>query len=221
MTAVIVTGSIILLFAVLLLSPVVVTLYYKDGDFGARIRYLLFYMSFSPTAVAKRAEKKAARATKKEFEKQAEEEETPQKEKKALADTVKTVWSYVKASKKGLDTLRRNLIFYKIRVNAVIAQEDAHQTAIMYGRVCTLVSTGLGVLSAIFPVREPIISIMPDFVSENTRADISLKIRISPLFIIVAAVQTLVRIIKVQKENKRKRQRVKGGKRNEPTKAYQ
>lgn len=215
MTAIIVIGCIMLFFAVLLLSPVILRFSYKGGKMSAKLQYLFFIIDFSPEKLAARTEKKSQKAVKEEYKKQKAEEEQPQKKKNAASDTIKTVWSYVKASKKGLNILRRNLVFYKIKGAVIVGGGDAAQIAESYAKYCTIAANGLSVLDTLFVVREPDIYIQPDFLSEKTRLELGFKVRISPLFPVLAGISILLGILKVMRKNKRKREKIKGGKSNE------
>lgn len=221
MTWLIVTGSILLFFAVILFSPVILRFRYKDGRLDASVRYLILLIDFSPEKLAKRAERKAARAVKKEYKKQEEEEEGGLKAEKAAADTVKTVWSLLKASKKSLNIIRRHLVFYKIRAAVVAGGEDAHKAGTNYAVYCTLIPNLISLLDALFVVREPRISILPDFLLEKTSLDIAFRVRISPWYVLSATLNILIKFLKVINADKKKRKKVKGGKRHEPTASYQ
>lgn len=229
MTALIVIGCIILFFAILLFSPVILRFSYKDGKMRAKVQYVLIIIDFSPEKLAKRAAKRAEKATKEEYKKQKAEEETEGavKKEKAASDTVKTVWSLVKASKHALDTIRRHLVIYKIKSSIVAGGGDAAQTAQNYAMYCTLVSNGLGVLDSLFVVKEPQISIRPDFLREKTCAEIAFRIRIAPWYLLCAGIDIGIKFLKVIQKNKTKRQEVKGGnsdgqnKRNKRTKQHE
>ncbi len=220
MTALIVIAAILLFFAILLFSPIVLRIYYTGGELQeACVRYFFVKIDFSPKALAKRAEKKAKHAVKDEFKKQKKHEPAeaePKKEKRALEDTIKTVWSMVKACKQGLDTLRNHIIFYKVKSTVLVGGDDAHKIALNYPRYCVLASSIIDVIALLFVLKTPKIHIEPSFLLEKTQVDISFRMRIAPWFVLVAAVQIGVNIIKVLNKNKRKRKKVKGGKRHEP-----
>lgn len=215
MTALIVIGCIILFFAVLLLSPLILLFSYRDGKLAAKVRYLFFVIDFSPEKLAKRTEKRAEKAVKEEYKKQKAEEETPRKKPKAASDTVKTVWSLLKASKKALDMIRRHLIFYKIKAIVIVGGGDAARIAQDYALYCTLAANGLSVLDTLFVVKEPDIYISPDFLRERTLLELSSRLKIRPWFLILAGTELLIEFIKVMRKNKQKRERIKGGKTNE------
>lgn len=215
MTALTVTGCILLLFTVLLFSPVILRFSYKDGKTSAKVQYLFFIIDFSPEKLASRTEKKAKKTVKEEYKKQKAEEETPQKKTKAASDTVKTVLSLIKASKKALDTIRNHLVFYKIKSVVIVGGRDAAVIAQNYAKYCTIAANGLSVLDSIFVVKEPDIYIQPDFLREKTFLELAFKMRISPWFPLSAAIGLLFEFLKVTRKNKQKREKIKGGKNNE------
>lgn len=221
MTALIVVGSILLFLLLLLLSPVVLRFSYHDGAARVSAQYLFILFDFSPEAAAERAEQKAKRAVKDEYKKQKKEGKAKAKKTEAASDTVKTVWALLKASRRALNILRRHLVFYKIRLNITVGGEDAHDIATAYGNMCALVSNGLSVLDSLFVVREPEVSIQADFLAPKTVYEARFRLRISPLFVVSAALVLLLRFIKVRNENKIKREKVKGGKHHEPANTHQ
>lgn len=215
MTALIVIGCIILFFAVLLLSPVILRFSCKGGKLGAKVQYIFFIIDFSPEELAKRAEKKAGKVVKEEYKKQEAEEGTPQKKQKAASDTVKTIWSLLKASKKGLNTIRKHLIFYKIKATVIVGGGDAAAIAKNYAAYCTIAANGLSVLDSLFVVREPDIYIQPDFLREKTLFEFEFRMKIRPWFPLSAGIEILLKFLKSMRENKQKREKIKGGKNNE------
>lgn len=217
----VITCSILLFLLILLLAPVSVRFSYQSQKIKASAHYLFVKIDFSPEAMAKRAEKKAGRAVEAEYKKQKKEEGAPAKEKKAAADTLKTIWSLVKASTSGLNILRRHLVFYKISAAIAVGGDDARITAETYGKLCLLIANSLAVLGTIFVVKEPKIAIRPDFFLEKTDFRVSLRARISPLLVLAAALNFLCRFLIVTITNKRKRKKIKGGIQHEPTTSCQ
>lgn len=219
MTALIVTGGILLFFMILLFSPIWVRFAYQGENLRASVHYLFIKIDFSPENAAKRAEKKAARELKKEYEKQKKEEETKNKKEKAAEDTIKTVWSLIKSCKKALDKIRRHIIFYKIKAAIVVGGDEARKIALNYATFCALTANGIAVLDALFTVREPEIAIRPDFLLEKTCINLTFRVRIALWYVLAAALHILVRFLKVISADKQKRKKIKGGNNNE-RKAY-
>lgn len=221
MTALIVIGCILLFFAILLLSPVILRFAYQGEKVSAKLQYLFLVIDFSPEKVAKRAEKKAKKAVKQEYKKQkTEEPEEPpiKKKERAALDTVKTVWSYVKASQRAWDILRKHVVFCKIKATVIVGGGDAAKIAQDYATYCTAAANGLSALDTLFAVREPDIFIQPDFVREQTVHDLKFQVRISPLYPVWAGISALLGILKVMRQNKQKREKTKGGKKHERNK---
>lgn len=218
MTAIIVIGCILLFFAVLLFSPIVLRFSSRNGAMSFKLRYIFFIVDLSPEKLEKRKTKRAERLAKKESKKKKPKEEAQpaeEKKKKKAAVTMKTIWSYVKASKKGLDAVCRHVVIYKIKATIIAGGGDAAQIAKNYAAYCMIASNGLSVLDTLFDVKEPDIYIQPDFLREKTLFELAFRVRILPWFLLLAGVNVFSGILKIMRENKQQDDKIKGGKDNE------
>lgn len=182
MTALIITGSVLLLLLFLLLCPIRVVLSYKDGAFAAGLRYLFVAYNFSPEKMAKRTEKRAKRKIKSEDKKKAKKPKAKSGKSKSGLESAKAGWLLLKTSRHRLNRFRRHLVLSRVRIYASVGGEDAHQTAVLYAKLSATVTAALDILGMLFTVRTPKIGIAPDFRREQTAYDISLRIGIRPLF---------------------------------------
>lgn len=214
MTALIIIGSVLLLIVLLLFVPVSVRFSFRDGDWKASAHYLFLRFDFSPEALARRAAKDAEKKVtgEPEVSKKAKEKEDTQKGKPKGLDTVRLVWLMFKAS-------RRHLVIYRVRINILVAREDAHETAVAYGQMTTGVSLALAFLGEVFTLLPARVQIFPDFTREQSVYDISLRLRVIPWNVVLALRHLLIKLIKPG--NKQKRQKIKGGKQHESAKHNQ
>ena len=227
MVALIIIGAIVLLLILLLLAPVSLRLRFRSGEVFISVHYLFLSFDLSAQALQKHAEKQERKKKKKPPKPEPEEEqpaEEPEK-KKGKKETLQTVRRLLGSTPKGLAVLRRHLIVYRVKVDICVAREDAHETAIAYGRTCSFVSILLALLGELFVLRPASVQIHPDFVSGKSVYDVSLRLRISPLFVLWAGVVVLHRFLQTRHGKKRPpsgytkkrrtRHKSKGGKKHE------
>ena len=113
----------------------------------------------------------------------------------------------LKSARWGLRFLRRSLLFYGVRVYAVIAGQDARETAVRFGRISSMVYLSAEILGEIFRIREPDISIVPDFLGERTRCDMAFRLLISPAAVLVAAASVLFSYLGTKNKNAKYKKR--------------
>ena len=223
MTALIVIASILLFLLLLLLAPVSIRFSCCKGDIGLKLCYLFLRFDLSPEALAKKAERKAAKGVKKEYRAQKKEADTKADKLKGAGDTVKTVVSLLRASKGGLNLVRHNLVIYKLRLRIVVAREDAHQTAVAYGLVSTATAVALSIVGELFVLRPGNVHVSPDFTKDKSEYTVSVRARLQPLIVLIAAVKIALAYLKVVGQNKRARVRKKskGGHLHESATSHQ
>lgn len=199
---------------VLLLIPIVLSFSYRDGVLKAHIRYMFLRYDLLPRKEQKETAKKPKRESKKKRNKPKGKEEAAAKGTKAIIDMV---WSLLKASKWGLNLIRRRLLFYSIRVHILVGSPDAHQTAVKYGKIGSVVYLGEDILKQLLRIREPDIRIAPDYLSETTYCEISFKARLQPIMAATALTHLLVHYIKATQKRENKRKNIKGVRKHEST----
>jgi len=222
MTVLYILGSLVLLIFLLLLMPLSLRAGYFRGELGLSVHYLFFRVRLSDKLTEKLMSS-PEKEVKKEVKKQQKEEKTKADKTKGVLDTVKTVTSVLEASAKPLQRLRRNLVFYKVRINGLIGGEDAHTAALDYGRITGFVAVMLAVVGELFVLETPQVHLFPDFTKDSSAWDISLRIRIQPIVLLSVAVGTAAAYLRVTAKNKRDRKvkKSKGGHSNEPAASHQ
>lgn len=207
MTALIIIGAVISLLACLLLIPILVDISYKDGEFQARLRYVV--MRYNPLPGKEIAESKE-KGTKAKRQKKGKE---PPEKTRTAKETVQLVWIVLKGSRKGARILRRHLIFSKVRVRIVVGGEDAHSIAESSGKLSVAVLAALDLIGVLFVLRAPKVEITPDFLAAESKYDLSLRVSIRPWYILRAGTSVFFKFMStLQKDKKLKQQDIKGGK---------
>jgi hypothetical protein len=208
-------GAVALLL-LLLLSPAVLSFHYDDGLLKVKLRYLLFGMDLSPEALAKKAKKKAEKPEAKKKRKPEEKE----KPKKKAAVTFSDIWALFKASRRAVNVIRWNLVFYKIKVSVVVGGADAQTIGEKYAAYGLVIPRLVGLLDLVFTAVDPQVLVMPNFLREQSYWDVAFKARIAPWHVLTAARHMFVQFLRILLKNKKKREKIKGGKRHEPTASH-
>ncbi len=190
MIALIVVGSILLLFLILLLCPVTFAARYDSEEFSAKLRYLFVSISLAPSPPA--AE---------EPEPKPKPPEKKKKPEKKLANRVRGIikaWglggilSFLKelagiAVGSG-KRLFSHLLIARMTFSLRIGGGDAAVIAEQYGRACAVVYPAFAVLAGNTKCRRHHVWVAPDFTSEQTQVSFAVKLGIRPLFVLTTAV---------------------------------
>ena len=203
MVALAAIAGILLALLALLLAPVSVRAAYTAGEFRLSVHYLFLKFPILPKPEEKPEKKGRPKKDKPKKKKAAEE-----KQKKKTKWTPGLVWELVKSTRKGLNTLRRHLVFYRVEIYAAVGGSDAHKAAVAYGNLNTVVYCGLSVVGTLFPLKDVTVRLLPAFYRESTAWDVRFRVRIIPLFAAGAAIQiafaAIAAILKGKQDNKRK-----------------
>lgn len=196
----------LLLIFLLLLPSVRVHFSGMGGDMKATVYYLFLRFRVYPT---KEKPEKPKKKRRKKPDAPKEDEPPPEKKKVSPFVTFKQYKPFIHKAKKVLRALCKRLVIYKVKANIKISGADAHQTALKYAKAASFLAIFLQILSWAFTVKKPDIAISPDFLSEKSAYDISLRLRIRPVFFLIAGARLLPDYLKVSRQDKKTR---KGGK---------
>lgn len=196
MIAVYILLGILAFILLLLLMPIHGYVLYSsvNEELKVKVRYTFFpiYAYPKPEKSEKAKEKKAKKAKKKEQEKAKEEPGLPKIERMLREDGLVDTLSYLTDRAKLFGTtakkLLKALVVKSLRVNVVVASEDAAQTALDYGRICAAVYPAEAVLECLTRVRHRSIAVNPDFLKEKGETDIRIHAKILPIRILWIAV---------------------------------
>lgn len=148
------------------------------------LKYEVFPQQEKPQK-AKR-EKKSDRPTKKKpVKKTPPAAKTPEDFAKQLGVVV----DLLAAAKGALGFLIRRFRFYRIRLDMIVAREDAASTAIAYGRVNAAVYGAYAAAKNVFNLGTPEISIRPNFTAGKGDVKLEIGARLSPLAVLGAALR--------------------------------
>ncbi len=95
----------------------------------------------------------------------------------------------------ALRDVLRAVTVARLELHLRIAAEEAADTAVEYGRVCAIVFPGLAALERWLPVRRRRVTVEPDFLREQSAAQMEVRFHVRPWRLLWAAVVFLVRYL--------------------------
>ncbi len=212
-------GIIIILILLLLFCPVAVKISFDDelklsaGYFFPLIRIPL---AGSEEEDPEKARKKAEKQRKKEEKKRKKAEKNKDKAEQTEEEKKPSLFSRIKS--KGFDgiiellkelagivtsTVKKitsHLVIYKMDLELAIASEDAAQTAMNYGYVCSAVFPLISIIEQNVKKCRHRENIYPVFTKTDTEVYFVLKFRILPVFLLSALLSALFRSLKIYRE---------------------
>jgi hypothetical protein len=213
MTALIIILCLVLFFFILLLCPVTVYAHFED-ELTAKIRYLLVSYKIFP-----RPKEEKAKAEEEEKKEKTKTDETILKIKdiikqKGLSGFLSMIKEFASIATGTGKKIFSHMIINNISTDIVVADEDAAQTAIIYGYVCGVVYTSMGLFVNNMKCREYHINIVPNFQSKEYKIRFEVKAHIRLLYFVSFGLSALIESLKILKaarltSNIRRKQKIK------------
>ncbi len=199
MTALKVILVIIAVILILLMCPLKVYLDY-DGDVKLKIGYLFLKFQLIPEKPKKK--KKPAKKQDEKKEKSQPKPKQPGRIKRlidrhgldGLIEILKEICEVVVDVLKGLS---KHLYFTRFNIRICVVGEDAADTAIKYGYVCSAVYPVISVLREHSVIKKFNTDISAGFLAEKTAAEMELTAKIRPLYLIPIVLSALIKMIAV------------------------
>ncbi len=190
----IIFSVLMLILAVLLFSSVKISLSINDAV-RLSISYLGFALFVFDSANKNRNSKEKPKNTSKESDNNSFVSFLKRyAESKKKTELVKELFEILKLILTRFKKLLKKVRFKVLLLDLSIASEDAANTAILYGRICTLIYPLISMLSVSSGFSADKISVKTDFLSEDIKLELSsvAKIRISSLLIFAVSTALLV-----------------------------
>ncbi len=223
MTGWLVFLGICILLVLLLFSPIKIKVLYTH-ELTVRLSYLFVFLRLlGPQKIG--SPRKAAAAEKKAEKKALKKAEAAaRKRHKAAAGEKKRSWLQTLLDKGGFGgavetlqsmaglltkvskTLLRHLRVYNLFVEMYFAGEDAAQTALQYGRLCGVVFPSVQAIQTLLKVKKCKVIFEPDFVHEQSRAKLEIKLGIRPVFAIGVGISALFGYLKIMRKKDEKKE---------------
>ena len=205
MTALYIILGILLFLLVLLLLPVKIRLEY-DNDLKLWVGYTFIYIQLVPKKPKK--PRKPRKKKQKKEEAPAEKNEPASNKKKknsileykdkhgldGLIELVKKICGIVT---KAMGRTARHLTIPYLEINAFIGGEDSADAAMKYGYACSAIYPLLSILDQHIRIKKHDVYIDAGFNADKTQVRFILKARIMPVFVIIGAVEALIKALKI------------------------
>lgn len=198
MTAILIILGILAVIFILLICPLSFTIKYDDES-EIKIRYLFMNFKIFPPK-EKDTEKKEKISRKKE--------QTPQKnqkEKNTIFDLLKknSISGLIELLRKicrifidSISSITKHIVISKLDVNIIVVGEDAADTAMKFGYVCSAVYPMISIIDNHVKKCRHTENIIAGFNDPETKINFLLKARVKPLFLISYGGSALLRFIK-------------------------
>lgn len=229
--------AVIALIVILFSIKVSVTAVY-DETFTLDIKWLFIKLRIYPEDEEKRAKKEAKKAEK-DQKKKISKQEKPKKEKteesaspksnifkdfynnQGFAATVNLIRTAAAQLGGFLKGVYRAFVIENLTVLLkVSAGDDAAQTAVKYGKVCSAVYPAMGFICSNMKVKQYDVNVVPDFISAENTATFKLSLSVRPIKLTNAVIvlafklifKVLLKLLKGSKKNDKSiTNTVKGG----------
>lgn len=179
----IILGIIALLILILLL-PVHLHASFSD-NLKVRVGVMFINFTLYPLPSVFKKKKKEDKHKKKKVQKELTNAEEILKED-GVSAVVEYYLEMVRLIETAAKRLARTVTVDKLNINIIVASEDASQTAINYGKVCSVVYPSQALIESVFRVRRRSIIITPDFLREKGHFDGEMKLHVIPMRVLWA-----------------------------------
>ena len=204
--------AVIALIVILFSIKVSVTAVY-DETFTLNIKWIFIKLRIYPEDEEKKAKKEAKKAEKEQKKKNSKKEK-PKKEKteesaspksnifkdfynnQGFAATVNLIRTAAAQLGGFLKGVYRAFVIENLTVLLkVSAGDDAAQTAVKYGKVCSAVYPAMGFICSNMKVKQYDVNVVPDFISAENTATFKLSLSVRPIKLTNAVIVLAFRLI--------------------------
>lgn len=138
---------------------------------------------------------KAEKKSKKKKSKKNKSEDDDEDKGKTLVDKIELLLGLLQSAGGPIKKIFKGFRFSDVYIDFIIADEDAYDCAIKYGRFSGIVYNGLATLSRIFTVRLETIDIQPGFGLKKGRWDAAFKLSFRAGTVVIAGLWFLITYI--------------------------
>lgn len=199
MTALLIILGIIAFIFLLLICPLSFSAVY-DGEFELKIKYLfLSFRIFPPKEKKFKKEKRQKKKSEKAKEPKEEKKKNPILDfvkQKGIGGLIEMLKTFAKIIAETVSSVTKHLVISKLDVNVLVVGDDAADTAMKYGYVCSAVYPLISIIDSNVKKCKHSENIIAGFNDPEMKILCSVKVRIKPLFLIITAVKTAFKGIK-------------------------
>lgn len=215
MTALYIILGIIVLIVILFSIKVSVTAEYADS-FSLDVQWLFIKLHIFPQTEEQKAKREAKKAKKEEKKKKKPEKEKPEEEKKeedkpsepkknifkefyenqGFGATVELIQTAAAQLGGFMGSIYRAFVIENLKLLLKVSSgDDAAQNAIKYGKVCSAVYPSMGFICSNMKVKKYEVNVVPDFISQENKAQFALSLSVRPIKLTNAAVVLAFRLL--------------------------
>ena len=186
MIGIIILCSVLLLILLLLFLPIRVFLFY-DETLSWKVKFA--FIPFLDSAKQKETEMPEHKPEKPKNKKEKKDNLFRQViRKKGAKEGLRIIFAFLVKVLKKAKKLLKHITFHKICFRLTVGAEDAAQTALLYGEVCTAAYPAFSFLDQASNVKYKEISISPDFVRPQIDPQFSAVVTARIFFLLAAAI---------------------------------
>lgn len=228
MTALYIILGIIVLIVILFSIKVSVTAEYADS-FSLDVQWLFIKLHIFPQTEEQKAKREAKKAKKEEKKKKKSEEEKKEEDKpsepkknifkefyenQGFGATVELIQTAAAQLGGFMGSIYRAFVIENLKLLLKVSSgDDAAQNAIKYGKVCSAVYPSMGFICSNMKVKKYEVNVVPDFISQENKAQFALSLSVRPIkltnAVVVLAFRLLFKVLlKLLKGSKKKNKSV-------------
>ncbi len=228
MTALYIILGIIALIVILCSVKVKITAEYGDS-FSLDVQWLFIKLHIFPQTEEQKAKREAKKAKKEEKKKKKPEEEKKEEDKpsepkknifkefyenQGFGATVELIQTAAAQLGGFMGSIYRAFVIENLKLLLKVSSgDDAAQNAIKYGKVCSAVYPSMGFICSNMKVKKYEVNVVPDFISQENKAQFALSLSVRPIkltnAVVVLAFRLLFKVLlKLLKGSKKKNKSV-------------
>ena len=210
MTALYIILGIIALIVILCSVKVKITAEYGEA-FSLDVQWLFIKLHIFPQTEEQKAKREAKKAKKEEKKKKKPEEEKKEEDKpsepkknifkefyenQGFGATVELIQTAAAQLGGFMGSIYRAFVIENLKLLLKVSSgDDAAQNAIKYGKVCSAVYPSMGFICSNMKVKKYEVNVVPDFISQENKAQFALSLSVRPIKLTYAVVVLAFRLL--------------------------
>lgn len=206
-------GLLAFVFLIVALLSVKFTVFMSfDGEFKLSVKWLFIKKAILPKPEKdgkpkkEKVKKEKPKKEKEEPEEEKNEEETEEKPKKdnmfvafyhnqGLSGVLQLLNDTVSAIGGMFGSIFRHFVFHELKLYLAVGADDSAETAIMYGKTCSVVFPAMGLITTTCKVKEFDCRVDPNFIEPDKTAKFKVVLSMRPIFVTNAVVALAFKLL--------------------------
>ncbi|MDL2254100.1 hypothetical protein LJC49_08570 [Ruminococcaceae bacterium OttesenSCG-928-I18] len=193
--------GLLVLVAILLLLPVIVTADYRAGVFSLKVRVLFFVnlkiLPAKPKKKGKEKKKKHDGDTAEEEQEEREEKKKKAPKERSIEEWIDLVKRLASSASRALRFILKGLLIYDVEIVLPVQAQQASDVAVRVGQLHAAIGGARAVLENLLHIRYRRYVLIPDFTGESKKQLVlACKVVTAPVIIVVAGILALIHFIR-------------------------